>query len=282
LGNPRIGSKDAEILYRFLMMVDPQTATSQKFWDTKLGSLVLGVLGWGIFLGVWQVLSSLATLPILPGPASIFLEERTHELLLNPLYDKGGIDKGLFWLSIYDLTFVMRSCFWAGVVGIGLGILLGINQVVSKIFEPVIAFLRILPPVLLLLFALVVADKNGLFVLDAWIAFWPILRNTTRGVKKIPEEYRSVGQILRFSHNQFFQVMAPLALPYILIGIRKALVLTWCLHNSISAYGGGVVSLGFSILEAFQNNYISELILALIYVGYSIYLYDVEKGKGLD
>jgi bicarbonate transport system permease protein len=122
LGNPRIGSKDAEILYRFLMMVDPQTTTSQKFWDTKLGSLVLGVLGWVIFLGVWQVLSSLATLPILPGPASIFLEERTRELLLNPLFDKGGIDMGLFWVAKSDLGYVLISCFWAGVVGIGLGI----------------------------------------------------------------------------------------------------------------------------------------------------------------
>jgi bicarbonate transport system permease protein len=260
------------------MMVDPQTTNPKKFWDTKLGGLVLGILGWGIFLGVWQVLSSLAILPILPGPASIILEERTRELLLNPLYDKGGIDKGLFWLSIYDLTFVLRSCFWAGVVGIGLGILLGINQVLSKIFEPVIAFLRILPPVLLLLFALAAADKNGLFVLDAWIALWPILRNTMRGVKQIPEEYRSVGQVLQFSHHQFFQVMTPLALPYIFKGIRKAVILTWCLHNSLTIYLSGAVGLGFFIWEAYQNNYKGEVILALIYVGVIAVILDSAMG----
>jgi bicarbonate transport system permease protein len=248
------------------MMVDPQTTNPQKFLDTKLGSIVLGILGWVIFLGVWQLLSSSDILR-LPGPASVIQQERTRELLLNPFYDKGGIDKGLFWLAKSDLEFVLMSCFGAGVVGISLGILLGINQILSKIFEPVIAFLRILPPLLLLTFSLAAADKNGLFVLDVWIAFWPILRNTMKGVKQIPEEYRRVGQILQFSHNQFFQVVAPLALPYIFTGMRKALVLTWCLHNCLTIIASGVVSLGFFIWEAYQNNYRGEVILALIYIG---------------
>jgi bicarbonate transport system permease protein len=247
-------------------MVDPQTTTSQKFWDTKLGGLVLGILGWVIFLGVWQVLSS-SEIWKLPGPASVLERERTRELLLYPFYDRGGNDKGLFWLSISDLQQVLMSCSWAGVLGIGLGILLGVNQVLSKLFEPVIPFLQILPPLLLVDFAFSGAHGNGLFALDVWIAFWAILRHTAMGVKQIPEENRRFGQVLQFSQNGFFPRITPLALPYIFIGIRKAVILTWCLHNSISAYASGIAGLGFFISEAYQNNYFGELLLALIYVG---------------
>jgi bicarbonate transport system permease protein len=249
------------------MMVDPQTTTSQKFWDTKLGGLVLGILGWVIFLGVWQVLSS-SEIWKLPGPASVLERERNRELLLYPFYDRGGNDKGLFWLSISDLQQVLMSCSWAGVLGIGLGILLGVNQMFSKLFEPVIPFLQILPPLLLLHFALDGGNTDGLIALDVWIAFWPMLRHTAMGVKQVPEEYRRFGLVVQFSQHGFLPAISPLALPYICTGIRKAVVLTWCLHNSISAFvSGGIAGLGFFISEAYQNNHIDELILALIYVG---------------
>src|SRR5574339_592239 len=84
------------------------TNALQAFWKKNSKDIlppVLGVLG---FLFVWQIFSS-SGLTRLPGPLSVWTDQRTRELLLYPFYDKGGIDKGLFWQTMASLGRVAQG-----------------------------------------------------------------------------------------------------------------------------------------------------------------------------
>ena len=48
------------------------------------------------FLALWEALSA-SGITLLPGPSSLFTDARTFELVKYPFYDRGGIDKGMFW-----------------------------------------------------------------------------------------------------------------------------------------------------------------------------------------
>src|SRR5689334_18710121 len=76
-----------------------------------------------IFLVLWQLF---AWTPgaTLPGPIQVIQD--TWILIFWPFYDRGGIDKGLFWQILASLQRVAISYSLAAVVGIGLGILIGV------------------------------------------------------------------------------------------------------------------------------------------------------------
>ncbi|HEY9659509.1 MAG TPA: ABC transporter permease subunit, partial [Allocoleopsis sp.] len=57
------------------------------------------------------------------------------------------------------------------------------------------------------------------------------------------------------------------ALPYIFTGLRIAIGLAWLAIIAAEIVMSGIVGIGFFIWDAYQNNYVSEIILALFYIG---------------
>jgi bicarbonate transport system permease protein len=99
-------------------------------------------------------------------------------------------------------------------------------------------------------------------------AVWPILINTTVGVQQIPQDYKNVARVLQISPRKyFFKILIPSALPYIFTGLRIAIGLAWLAIIAAEIVMSGVVGIGFFIWSAYQNNYVSEVILAVIYIG---------------
>jgi len=222
-----------------------------------------------IFLVFWQLLAW-SGITLLPGPLSIFTDTRTRELLFYPFYDRGGIDKGLFWQTLGSLQRVAISYSLAAIVGIGVGILIGLNETLSKALNPLFLFLRTVPPLAWVPISLAALNKNepaALFVIFI-TAIWPILINTAVGVKEIPQDYLNVAKVLRISRKKFFfKILIPSALPYIFTGLRVAISLAWLAIIAAEIVMSGIVGIGFFIWEAYQNNYISEVVLALFYIG---------------
>ncbi|WP_340643539.1 hypothetical protein [Phormidium pseudopriestleyi] len=66
------------------------------FWKKNSKEVIPPVIAIFIFLAVWQLLAVVG-LTKLPGPLEIFTNERTRVYLMYPWFDRGGIDKGLFW-----------------------------------------------------------------------------------------------------------------------------------------------------------------------------------------
>ncbi len=239
------------------------------FWQKNKHNIlppIIGVLG---FLIVWEVAAMLPGMR-LPGPSSLWTDERTRNLLLYPFYDRGGLDKGLFWQTMASLGRVAQGYSLAAIVGIGVGILVGLNPVIDKALDPIFQFLRMVAPLAWVPIALVALQKNqpaAIFVIFI-TSVWPILINTTEGVKQIPQDYLNVKRVLKLSNQKFFfKILFPSALPYIFTGLRIGIGLSWLAIIAAEIVMSGIVGIGFFIWDAYQQNYISEIILAVIYIG---------------
>ncbi|MBD0302729.1 MAG: nitrate ABC transporter permease [Tolypothrix sp. T3-bin4] len=220
-----------------------------------------------IFLILWQLFAFIPG-ATLPGPIQVVQD--TWILIFWPFYDNGGIDKGLFWQILASLKRVAISYTLAAIVGIGLGVLIGVNQTMSKALDPLFQLLRTVPPLAWVPISLAALRQNepaALFVIFI-TAIWPILINTAVGVTQIPQDYNNVAKVLQLSRKEYFtNILIPSALPYIFTGLRIAIGLAWLAIIAAEIVMSGIVGIGFFIWDAYQNNNVSEVILALVYIG---------------
>jgi bicarbonate transport system permease protein len=233
----------------------------------QLPNIVPPLVAIAIFLVIWQIFS-LTPGATLPGPIQVVKD--TWILIGWPFYDRGGIDKGLFWQVLASLQRVAIGYTLAAIVGIGLGILVGTSQLMSKALDPIFQFLRVVAPLAWVPIALAALRQNepaALFVIFI-TAIWPILINTSVGVRQIPDDYNNVAKVLQLSKKEyFFNILIPSALPYIFTGLRIALGLAWLAIIAAEIVMSGIVGIGFFIWNAYQNNQVSEVILAVVYIG---------------
>jgi bicarbonate transport system permease protein len=200
-------------------------ASVQEFWQKRWADLIPPIIGIAAFLLVWQLLSS-SGMTRLPGPLSLWTDQRTRELLLYPFYDMGGLDKGLFWQTLASLGRVAKGYTAAAVVGISLGVVVGTSPWLNKATYPIFQFLRMVAPLAWVPIALVALQQNqpaAIFVIFI-TAVWPILINTTEGVLQVPEDYNNVAKVLKLSRKDYYlNILFPAALPYIFTGLRIAI-----------------------------------------------------------
>lgn len=232
----------------------------------QLPDLIPPLIAIAVFLVIWQLFSLIGG--TLPGPIQVVQE--TWELIIYPFYDRGGIDKGLFWQILASLQRVAISYTLAAIVGIGLGILIGVNKTLNKALDPIFQLLRTVPPLAWVPISLAALRQNepaALFVIFI-TAIWPILINTAVGVQEIPSDYNNVAKVLQLNQKEyFFNILLPAALPYIFTGLRIAIGLAWLAIIAAEIVMSGIVGIGFFIWDAYQANKVSEVILALVYIG---------------
>jgi nitrate/nitrite transport system permease protein len=229
--------------------------------------IVAPIMALAIILIIWQVLSA-GENPNLPAPLTV-LKDTWNPLIINPFYDNGGTDKGLFWQLLASLQRVGIGFSLSAIVGIGLGILIGSNRIMYDALDPIFQVLRTIPPLAWLPISLAAfrqSDPSAIFVIFI-TAIWPIIINTTVGVQQIPQDYRNVSRVLQLSRVEyFFNILIPSAVPYIFTGLRIGIGLSWLAIVAAEMLVGGV-GIGFFIWDAYNSSRMSQIILALIYVG---------------
>jgi nitrate/nitrite transport system permease protein len=110
------------------------------------------------------------------------------------------------------------------------------------------------------------SEPSAIFVIFI-TAIWPVIINTAVGVQQIPQDYKNVARVLRLSKKDyFFEVLFPATVPYIFTGLRIGVGLSWLAIVAAEMLIGGV-GIGFFIWDAWNSSLISEIILALVYVG---------------
>jgi nitrate/nitrite transport system permease protein len=230
------------------------------------GVLLPPVITIGVLLFLWEIIA--VTRPGgLPAPSMIWLESR--ELILHPFYDRGGVDKGLFWHTFTSLQRVAIGFSASAVVGIALGVLVGGSRLAHRGLDPIFQVLRTVPPLAWLpisLAALHQANPSALFVIFI-TAIWPIIINTAVGVQNVPQDYRNVGRVLRLSPGgYFFKILLPAATPYIFTGLRVGVGMSWLAIVASEMLLGGV-GVGFFIWDQYNSSRISDIVIALLWVG---------------
>jgi nitrate/nitrite transport system permease protein len=220
-----------------------------------------------ILLIIWQIICSGAT-PNLPSPLTV-IKETWNPLIINPFFDNGGTDKGLGLQIFASLTRVAVGFSLAAVVGISLGILVGSSRLMYDALDPIFQVLRTIPPLAWLPIALAAlreSEPSAIFVIFI-TSIWPIIINTTVGVQQVPQDYRNVSRVLKLTKLEyFFNILFPAAVPYIFTGLRIGIGLSWLAIVAAEMLVGGV-GIGFFIWDAYNSSRMSEIILALIYVG---------------
>lgn len=257
-------------------VVDYKKPLLQKVKDTGLYILVrfipaLVVIVLLVFL--WQMACSKPD-SSLPPPSVVFSD--TRYLIENPFYDNGGTDVGLGWQLLASLKRVAVGYTLAAFAGIALGILVGQSVWAMRGLDPLFQVLRTVPPLAWLPLSLAgFQDSNPSAIFVIFItSIWPIIINTSVGVRNIPLDYRNVARVIRLNGFQYFyQIMLPAAAPYIFTGLRIGVGLSWLAIVAAEMLVGGV-GIGFFIWDAWNSSRISDIILALLYVGLVGYALD--------
>ena len=219
-----------------------------------------------VLLGIWELLCRKAGAS-LPPPSRVLKD--TWELIVDPFFDRGGIDKGLFWHLSASLQRVALGYSLAALAGVALGTLVGQSTWAMRGLDPIFQVLRTVPPLAWLPLSLAAfrdGQPSAIFVIFI-TAIWPIIINTAVGIRNIPQDYRNVAKVLRLNQVEFFyKIMVPAAAPYIFTGLRIGIGLSWLAIVAAEMLIGGV-GIGFFIWDAWNSSHISEIILALFYVG---------------
>jgi nitrate/nitrite transport system permease protein len=231
-----------------------------------LAAIVPPLVTVALILLVWQMLTSQAG-ATLPSPSAIWRE--SHDLIVSPFFNYGSQDIGLGWRVLISLERVAVGFGLAAVAGIILGAVVGQSIWAMRGLDPVFQVLRTVPPLAWLPLALAAfrdSQPSAIFVIFI-TAIWPIIINTAVGIRNIPQDYRNVSAVLRLNAFEFFwRIMIPSAAPYIFTGLRIGAGLSWLAIVAAEMLTGGV-GIGFFIWDAWNSSRLTDIIVALLYIG---------------
>jgi nitrate/nitrite transport system permease protein len=226
-----------------------------------------------VLLIIWQLAFGAAG-STLPSPLQVWTD--ANDLIVNPFFDFGSQDIGLGWRVLTSLQRVAIGFGFAAIVGILMGALVGQSVWAMRGLDPIFQVLRTIPPLAWLPISLAAfRDSNPSAIFVIFItSVWPVLINTAAGVRNIPQDYRNVAAVLRLNPIEyFFRIMVPAAAPYIFTGLRIGIGLSWLAIVAAEMLTGGV-GIGFFIWDAWNSSRLSDIIVALFYIGFTGFALD--------
>ncbi|MFD1745920.1 nitrate ABC transporter permease [Rhizobium helianthi] len=224
-------------------------------------------------LVIWQLACSHPG-ATLPPPSQVFTD--SYDLIAYPFFDNGPQDIGLAWRVLISLERVAIGFGLASVVGVFLGAVVGQSVWAMRGLDPIFQILRTVPPLAWLPLSLAAfQDSNPSAIFVIFItSIWPVIINTAVGVRNIPDDYRNIARVLRLNPLEFFiRIMVPAAAPYIFTGLRIGVGLSWLAIVAAEMLTGGV-GIGFFIWDAWNSSRLSDIIVALAYIGVTGFVLD--------
>ena len=229
--------------------------------------IVLPIIILGACLLVWQIFSLSQGENGLPGPIKVISD--TKHLILNPWYIGSANDKGLGWHIMTSLGRVGIGYGLAATLGTVIGILIGTNVMLYRGFDPIFQVLRTVAPLAWLPISQLVfgkAEPSAIFLIFI-TSIWPIIINTSVGVQQVPQDYKNVAKVLQLPRLEYFwRILLPSAAPYIFTGLRISVGLSWLAIVAAEMITGGV-GIGSFIWDSYNSGNISEVIIAMVYIG---------------
>lgn len=257
---------NAEVVALPVLATRPLSERIALSLKAALVNLVPPLLTVALILLVWQIAAS-GPQSSLPPPTKVWEEAR--DIIVDPFYWAGTQDIGLGWRILVSLQRVAIGFSLAAIVGVLLGALVGQSVWAMRGLDPVFQVLRTVPPLAWLPLSLAAfrdSQPSAIFVIFI-TAIWPVIINTAVGIRNIPQDYRNVAQVLRLNQLEFFfKVMVPSAAPYIFTGLRIGVGLSWLAIVAAEMLTGGV-GIGFFIWDAWNSSRLSDIIVALVYIG---------------
>lgn len=228
---------------------------STPLWRVVMERIVLPVIGLVILWAVITVITGTNLLAVAQAFWSLITERDSQNHLLTE--------------HIYaSLSRVATGFTIAAVTAIPLGVAIGRYRLVDSVFGPIIEATRPIPPIAWIPVSIIVFGIASGQAFIIWIgAFFPILINTTTGVKRTEPVHIDVAKTFGASEAQILQkIVLPSAAPEIFAGLRIGFGIGWMCLVAAEMIGGGL-GLGFLILDKQANGRTAEVILGMLLIG---------------
>jgi NitT/TauT family transport system permease protein len=164
----------------------------------------------------------------------------------------------------------MLGFAFAILTAVPLGIAIGRYRVVNSILNPVVEAMRPIPPIAWIPLAILMFSRNllGAQVFIIWVgAFFPILINTTTGVKRTEPVHIDVAKTFGAGEGQILRtIVIPSAGPEIFAGFRIGFGIGWMCLVAAEMIGGGL-GLGYLILIMWQVGRTGAVIVGMLMIG---------------
>jgi nitrate/nitrite transport system permease protein len=250
----------------------PSGALSLPVGRTVRAALEL-LAGLAVLVALWTV-AALVVGRDLPTPWSA--AQVLVQLLADPLSDRGPNDKGILVQLGSSLGRVFAGFALGSLVAIPLGLLMGSSPQMMRIVNPVVQILRPVSPLAWFPIGLAVMKAAGaatIFVIFV-TALWPTVINTAFGVASVPQDYRNVARVFRFSRRRYLRVvLVPFALPYIVTGLRLSMGVAWMVIVAAEMLSGGI-GIGFFVWDSWNALSLERVISAIVVIGLTGLLLD--------
>ena len=235
---------------------DTERSRTRERLDGVLRAL-LPVAMLALTLFVWEFVVRHYNIPpyVLPGPRLVF------DTLIA---DWGVLSASL----IVTLTITLEGFALAVIGGVGLAILFNQSRLVEYSLYPYAVILQVTPIVAVAPLLLIYLPQQGAVLACAWIvAFFPVLANTTLGLKSVDHNLADLFRLYGASRWQVLRdLKLPAAMPYVLGGLKIAggLSLIGAVVAEIAAGSAGAGSgLAYRIAESGYRLNIPRMFAAL-------------------
>jgi ABC-type nitrate/sulfonate/bicarbonate transport system permease component len=202
----------------------------------RLVTIVLVIVFW------WLATRSADSL-FFPTPGKIFAS----------VWDEWIVNFGDAWSENFapSLKRLLLGYVLAAVLSIALGVAIGRSRKLSEYVEPIIHFVRAIPPPALLplfIILLGIGDTQKVALIATGV-FPPILLNTIDGVRSVDPQLLDTARVFQVSRpRRITHVVLPAAAPKIFAGLRIAMSIAVILMV-ISELVASTNGLGFRILQ---------------------------------
>ncbi|MEO9338811.1 ABC transporter permease subunit [Mesorhizobium sp. SB112] len=215
-----------------------------------------------VLLLVWALAAELRVVSPVFLPSPLVVAKKFFVLI-----DKGYVDATLLVHLKASLWRVFSALLAALALGVPIGLAVGLSPVGRGIFDPLLEFLRPIPPLAYLPLVIIwfgIGELSKVLVI-AIAMLAPIALSAASGVRNAGQEKINAARALGASRGQvIYHVVLPAALPSILTGLRIALGVGWTTlvaAELIAATQG----LGFMIQSAAQF-LVTDIVIVGIFV----------------
>jgi NitT/TauT family transport system permease protein len=211
------------------------------------------------FLGIWQFLVTWLQVPkfVLPAPT----------LIAAAFVRDFGILMGSLW---FTLTVTIEAFILAVIGGVALAVIFSQSELVATAFFPYAVILQVTPVVsiapLIIIWVGYDNVRTALLILAWIVAFFPVLSNTTLGLRSTDHNLRNLMQLYGASRWRVLtEIQFPSAMPYLLAGMKISggLSLIGAVVAEFVAGSGTSTGLAWRIIEAGNRLDIPRMFAAL-------------------
>ena len=227
----------------------------------RLRDAAIRVAAIAVAIAVWYVLTARADSLFFPTPDRVF----------TAVWDDWIRPYSTTWSENLrpSLTRLLAGYLIAATLAIAAGVMIGRSRRLGDYVEPVIDFVRAIPPPALLpLFLVLLGIGDSMKIaLIATGVFPPILLNSIDGVRSIDPLYLDTANVFRISRlRRVTHVILPSAAPKMFAGLRISLsiaVILMVISELIAATNG----VGFRILQSQRQFRMVDLWAGLVVLG---------------